>query len=156
MPHLAFILIRPTVVSEAAHTLKGEAELKFKAQDFTSALKFAKLAKDLDPNLEGVEQFIAAYRVYVAAAAPSAYFDLPTRMFNGEPNWYDILGLTDIWIETEVIRKQYKKMEELVHPDKNNSIAAEGAFKLISEAWRFLSNPYRRLAYNVGLDPDFQ
>ncbi|KAE8716616.1 LRR receptor-like serine/threonine-protein kinase GSO1-like [Hibiscus syriacus] len=36
----------------------------------------------------------------------------------------------------------------MLHPDKNKSIGAEGAFKLISESWSLLSDKARRVAYD--------
>ncbi|KAJ1394601.1 hypothetical protein SESBI_34061 [Sesbania bispinosa] len=45
-------------------------------------------------------------------------------------------------------RKQYRKLALTLHPDKNKSLGAEGAFKLVSEAWSLLSDKVKRLAYN--------
>ncbi|XP_028052014.1 uncharacterized protein LOC114256549 [Camellia sinensis] len=36
----------------------------------------------------------------------------------------------------------------MLHPDKNKSIGDDGAFKLISKAWRLLSDKAKRLAYD--------
>ncbi|GJM97187.1 hypothetical protein PR202_ga14094 [Eleusine coracana subsp. coracana] len=39
----------------------------------------------------------------------------------------------------EEIKKQYRRLCLVLHPDKNRSAAAEGAFKLIHQAWEHLS-----------------
>ncbi|KAL1205232.1 hypothetical protein V5N11_011515 [Cardamine amara subsp. amara] len=44
--------------------------------------------------------------------------------------------------------KQYKNLALLLHPDKNRFNGAEGAFKLVSQAWDLLSNKARRIAYD--------
>ncbi|OVA15094.1 DnaJ domain [Macleaya cordata] len=40
-------------------------------------------------------------------------------------------------------------MAMMVHPDKNNSVAVEGAFKLILDAWNVLSNESTRMGYDL-------
>ncbi|XP_054788958.1 uncharacterized protein LOC129294565 isoform X2 [Prosopis cineraria] len=46
------------------------------------------------------------------------------------------------------VRNHYRKLALTLHPDKNKSLGAEGAFKLVSEAWSMLSDKARRQAYN--------
>jgi curved DNA-binding protein CbpA len=50
--------------------------------------------------------------------------------------------------DEETIKKQYKKLVLQTHPDKKNSICANGAFKLISDAWTMLSDTRRRIEYD--------
>ncbi|XP_026399490.1 dnaJ homolog subfamily C member 18-like [Papaver somniferum] len=106
-------------MEEEAQFLRDDAEIKFKAQDFAGALWLANMAQDLDPNLQGIQQYIAAYSVHVAA------------------------------YESNTIKKQYKRMALLVHPDKNGSIAAESAFKLIQDANEILSDPITRMGFEL-------
>ncbi|KAI3929832.1 hypothetical protein MKX01_026000 [Papaver californicum] len=54
----------------------------------------------------------------------------------GEADWYGILGVSQ-YSDDETVRKQYKQLALLLHPDKNKSVGADGAFKLISEAWTY-------------------
>ncbi|MCI68167.1 curved DNA-binding protein, partial [Trifolium medium] len=35
----------------------------------------------------------------------------------------------------EAVKKRYKKMAGLLHPDNNKCVGADGAFHLVSEAW---------------------
>nr|DAD28720.1 TPA_asm: hypothetical protein HUJ06_030188 [Nelumbo nucifera] len=54
---------------------------------------------------------------------------------NGDMDWYALLNIADAAsADTETIKRQYKRMSLMVYPDKNSSVAAKGAFKLISEA----------------------
>ncbi|KAK4384868.1 Chaperone protein DnaJ [Sesamum angolense] len=66
---------------------------------------------------------------------------------SGEIDWYGVLGVSPS-SDDETIRKQYRKLALMLHPDKNKSVGSDGAFKLISEAWSLLSDKAKRLAYN--------
>ncbi|KAL0321534.1 UNVERIFIED_CONTAM: Chaperone protein DnaJ [Sesamum calycinum] len=55
---------------------------------------------------------------------------------SGEIDWYGVLGVSPS-SDDETIRKQYRKLALMLHPDKNKSVGSDGAFKLISEAWSF-------------------
>ncbi|KAG2565769.1 hypothetical protein PVAP13_7NG140000 [Panicum virgatum] len=66
---------------------------------------------------------------------------------DGECDWYRILSL-GAFADEEEVKKQYRKLALLLHPDKNKSIGAEEAFKLISEAWGVLSDNGRKMLYD--------
>jgi len=53
--------------------------------------------------------------------------------------WCTILGSkpTD---SIQAMKQQFKKMCLLMHPDKIPSVAADGAFKLVFNAWEALSS----------------
>uniref|UniRef100_A0A2P2KPD8 J domain-containing protein n=1 Tax=Rhizophora mucronata TaxID=61149 RepID=A0A2P2KPD8_RHIMU len=121
---------------EAARA-KEIAEKKFSAKDVAGAKKFALKAQNLYPGLEGISQMIATLDVYVSAE----------NRINGEADWYGILGVNP-QADEETVRKQYRKLALILHPDKNKSLGADGAFKLISEAWSLLSDKTKRSAYD--------
>ncbi|KAJ0098675.1 hypothetical protein Patl1_21273 [Pistacia atlantica] len=50
-----------------------------------------------------------------------------------------------------MIKKQYKRMALVLHPDKYHSVAAEGAFKLIQSAFQVLTVPEKRQSYDSSL-----
>ncbi|CAI8597914.1 unnamed protein product [Vicia faba] len=107
------------------------AEKRFAHRDFVGAKSYALKAKTLCPGLEGISQLVTTFEVYIASQVSC----------NGELDWYSIMGLkpsTDI----EAVKKQYKKMAELLHPDNNKCVGADGAFHLVSEAWARLSGGY--------------
>ncbi|OIW17067.1 hypothetical protein TanjilG_15650 [Lupinus angustifolius] len=116
---------------------KEIAERKFSEREFTDAKMFALKALNLYPALEGVSQFLTTLEVYIAAE----------DKINGEMDWYGILGV-DPFADDQAVRNQYKKLALALHPDKNKSLGAEGAFKLLLEAWSLLSDKSKRLAYN--------
>uniref|UniRef100_A0A803R2D3 J domain-containing protein n=1 Tax=Cannabis sativa TaxID=3483 RepID=A0A803R2D3_CANSA len=116
---------------------KDIAERKFNEKNYASAKKFALKAQNLYPGLDGLSQMLTTLDVYISA----------DNKIGGEPNWYGILGANS-WDDDETIKKQYRKLALVLHPDKNKSMGAEGAFKLVSEAWSLLSDKVKRLAYN--------
>ncbi|KAL9248526.1 Chaperone protein DnaJ-like protein [Drosera capensis] len=121
---------------EAARS-KAIAERKFIVKDFRGAKKFAMKAHALFPGLEGIEQMVATFEVHLSAE----------NKVNGEADWYRVLGTASA-ADDGTVRKQYRKLALMLHPDKNKSVGAEGAFKLLSEAWSVLSDKTRKAAYD--------
>ncbi|KAF5731237.1 Heat shock protein binding protein putative isoform 1 [Tripterygium wilfordii] len=121
---------------------KDIAERKFMEKDFSGAKKFALKAQNLYSGLEGLSHMLTILDVHISAE----------KRICGEVDWYAILGVTP-WADDETIRKQYRKLALLLHPDKNKSVGADGAFKLVSEAWSLLSDGTKRAAYNLKLTP---
>ncbi|KAH7282512.1 hypothetical protein KP509_35G034100 [Ceratopteris richardii] len=91
------------------------------------------------PDLEGVSQLLAVVDVHIAAQEKDQANEL---------NWYKVLQI-DPSADEKTIRKQYRKLALILHPDKNKAIGAEGAFKLISEAWRLLSDKDKKAVYDA-------
>lgn len=71
--------------------------------------------------------------------------------------FYDILGLEEVrstCTETE-IKKAYRKLSLLTHPDKNGHEHADEAFKMVSRAFGVLSDADKKKQYDrYGGDPD--
>lgn len=116
---------------------KTIAEGKLADKDFGGAKKFAMKAQTLYPGLDGLSQMFTTLDVYIAAE----------NKISGEVDWYGILGVNPT-ADDETIRKQYRKLALVLHPDKNKCVGADGAFKLLSEAWSLLSDKSKRLQYN--------
>lgn len=116
---------------------KEIAEKKFNAKDIRGAKKFALKAQALFPGLEGIAQMLATLNVYMNAE----------NRKNGEADWYGILDVTHS-SDDETVRRQYRKLALILHPDKNKSVGAEGAFKFVSAAWSVLSDKSKRAAYD--------
>ncbi|RXT86893.1 molecular chaperone DnaJ [Pseudomonas syringae] len=66
---------------------------------------------------------------------------------------YEHLGLSDMTADLSAVKKAYKKAALKYHPDKNMGNAAEAneRFKVISNAFRILSDPELRKKYDNGL-----
>ena len=110
--------------------------------DVSGAMKLAVKARRLDPELKGIDQLISVLDVLLAAA--------DTKDYSGKRDYYRILQV-DPNAEDKVIKKQYRKIALNVHPDKNHSIGAEEAFKLVVEAFEVLSDKGKRAIYDQGV-----
>ncbi|XP_074278543.1 uncharacterized protein LOC141602129 [Silene latifolia] len=117
---------------------KEIAEKKLMEKDLNGAKKFALKAQSLYPGLNGLEQLLMTVNVYMSAE----------KKVNGVADWYAVLGV-DISCDDETLKKQYRKLALILHPDKTKSVGAEGAFKLVSEAWSLLSDKTKRAAYDL-------
>ncbi|KAK7350709.1 hypothetical protein VNO77_09598 [Canavalia gladiata] len=122
---------------DAALRAKRLAEKMLLQRDLGGAKLFAMRAQDLHPNLDGISQLLATIEVYISAE----------KKVNGEVDWYRILGVQPL-ADDETIRRHYRKMALTLHPDKNKSVGADGAFNLISQAWSLLSDKANRITYD--------
>jgi DnaJ-class molecular chaperone len=74
---------------------------------------------------------------------------------NKEETFYDILGL-DEKCAPEDIKKAYRKLSFMHHPDKNgNSQESTEKFQKISEAFSILSDPNERVKYDANRNNPF-
>lgn len=114
-----------------AEKVMAEAENCFRAIDLLGANNLALEAHSLCPSDREIHRLVTALRVHIAATAvkPSG----PCAEY-----WCNILGSrpTD---DIRAMKQQFRKMCLLIHPDKNPSASAEGAFKLVFGAWESLS-----------------
>ncbi|KZV54330.1 hypothetical protein F511_03585 [Dorcoceras hygrometricum] len=122
---------------EEALRAKATAEKHFMQKDLLGAKSYGIKAQMLCPELEGMSQMVATFGVYLAAEAK----------INGEPDFYSILGM-DATATKSKLKKQYKKLAVLLHPDKNKTVGADGAFRLVCEAWTLLSDSVNRRSYD--------
>ncbi|XP_057804840.1 uncharacterized protein LOC131020170 [Salvia miltiorrhiza] len=120
---------------------KGIAENKLLERDIAGAKMFGLKAQSLFPELDGLSQFLEIIDVYVAHE----------KKINGVSDYYGIFGL-DPFCDEEILRKQYKRMALFLHPDKNKSVGAEGAFQIMSEAWSVLSDKDKRSEYDLKVN----
>nr|XP_043624642.1 uncharacterized protein LOC122596176 [Erigeron canadensis] len=123
---------------QEARRAKESAEKLFAVKDFAGAKRSALTAQAFCPQLEGIAHMVATFEIYAASEFK----------INGEVDLYSVIGL-DPSVERSVLKKQYKKLAVLLHPDKNKTIGADEAFKLISEAWTVLSNNAKRKSYDA-------
>ncbi|KAL6129472.1 hypothetical protein ACLB2K_072822 [Fragaria x ananassa] len=112
------------------------AEELFKLQYFEMAIMQAMVAKEFDPDLQGVDNLILAYQIHKAVAE--------------KKDRYHVLGFKQV-TDYVTLKKQYRKLARFVHPDKNSSVAAEGDFKHVKAAWDFLSDPAKKKTYDKSL-----
>ncbi|KAL6130111.1 hypothetical protein ACLB2K_068492 [Fragaria x ananassa] len=120
----------------AAIKALDDAEAYFKLQKLDAAIKQATQARNLNPNLPNVDNFITAYKIHKAMSS--------------KKNWYVVLGIPEC-TPSLIVNKRYKELALVVHPDKNVSASAEGAFKHVKAALDFLSDPVRKKDYDKSL-----
>ncbi|KAK8966131.1 Chaperone protein dnaJ 13 [Platanthera guangdongensis] len=126
--------------SDEALRAKEIAERKVSEKDYIGAKKFALKALNLFPSLEGISQMITILDVYLSSEVK----------INGHMDLYSILRINSA-ADEEALKKQYRKLALLLHPDKNKSAGAEGAFQLVSEAWNVLSDRSKKMAYDQNI-----
>ncbi|KAI3669320.1 hypothetical protein L6452_40552 [Arctium lappa] len=117
---------------------KRLAEEKMLKNDFEGAQKIALKARQLFPELDNISQVIAVCAVHCSAQR---------KIYGAEKDLYGILQVENVADEA-TIRKQYRKLALVLHPDKNKFPGAEAAFKLIGEANMILSDKGKRSVYD--------
>ena len=124
---------------EEAFRAKGIAEMKMQNKDFVGARKIAIKAQQLYPDLENISQMLTVCDVHCSAEH---------KLFGNEIDWYGVLQIEQTADEAS-IKKQYRKLALLLHPDKNKFSGAEAAFKLIGEAQRVLLDREKRSFHDM-------
>ncbi|CAH2061027.1 unnamed protein product [Thlaspi arvense] len=109
------------------------AQKRFLANDFSAARKFAKKAQFLFPELDGISQMVSTFSVHLSAQ----------NIIHGEIDYCGVLGINPE-ADYETVRKRYRKLAMMLHPDKNKSVGGEEAFKLLSQAWGMFSGKTKR------------
>ncbi|XP_011093758.1 uncharacterized protein LOC105173636 [Sesamum indicum] len=117
---------------------KEIAEKKMEKNDFEGALKIALKAQNLYPELDNITQLLSICNVHCSAQI---------RLLGSEKDWYGILQVEKLADELTV-KKQYRRLALILHPDKNRFPGAESAFKLICEANAVLSDPKKKSVYD--------
>ncbi|KAL6638223.1 hypothetical protein ACP70R_025795 [Stipagrostis hirtigluma subsp. patula] len=121
---------------EAAEAYYKLAEERFLAGNVAGALRTARKAQRLSSALPALAAALAAYEVHYAAASSSS-----SPCGKGK-DWYAVLGLGGrpaAAVTHDAVKAQYRRLCLALHPDKNPSAAADGAFKLLRQAWEELS-----------------
>lgn len=124
---------------EEAIRAKEIAEKKMQSCDFLGARKVALKAQQLFPELENISQLLTVCEVHCSAH---------NKIHGSEMDWYSILQINTLADEA-TIKKQYRKLALLLHPDKNKFAGAEAAFKLVGEANRVLSDKGKRSLHDM-------
>ena len=124
---------------EEALRAKVISEKKMQSGDFIGARRIAQRAQQLFPDLENISQLLTVCDVHCSAQ---------NKIYGTEMDWYGILKVEQA-ADDAIIKKQYRKLALLLHPDKNKFAGAEAAFKLIGEANRILSDQGKRSAYDM-------
>ncbi|CAN6195356.1 unnamed protein product [Urochloa humidicola] len=132
-------------LEEEARRALELGEQLFLAGDVAGASGCARYALCIAPDLPGAAQVLVAYDVHAAARGPAGP--------DGAPDWHAVLGLrlpaagARAAMVHDSLKQQHRRLCLLVHPDKNPSAAADGAFKLVQAAYDALSAAADRQAW---------
>ncbi|GAB2271436.1 hypothetical protein Dimus_006273 [Dionaea muscipula] len=124
-----------------AERLLGIAEKLLHNRDLTGSREFAVLAQETEPLLEGSDQILAISDVLIAG----------DRRVNNQFDWYSIIGVERRSDNPDLIKKSYRRLALLLHPDKNKFPLSDAAFKLVADAWAVLSDPLKKSRYDAEL-----
>ncbi|EOY01126.1 Uncharacterized protein TCM_011068 [Theobroma cacao] len=127
----------------AAEKAKVAAEEYFKLGNIERAIQQGFAALDLNPELRIIQKYIAAYLIHKFASMLSLCKEMK---LDDTKVLYSILFIEDCSsiVDVATIKKHYKEVALLVHPDKNDSVAAEGAFKIVRQAWETLLSDHHK------------
>ncbi|CAN7002852.1 hypothetical protein Bca4012_051993 [Brassica carinata] len=127
-----------------AERLLGISEKLLESRDLNGSKEFAILAQETEPLLEGTDQILAVVDVLLASAAENR--------INNQPNWYKILQIEDpdqSSADADLIKKQYRRLALLLHPDKNRLPYADQAFRFVVDAWEVLSTASKKSQFDL-------
>ncbi|KQK06682.1 chaperone protein dnaJ 49 [Brachypodium distachyon] len=95
-------------------------------------------------NLETPKEYVGASNVDKGYTEEN---DRVVRDIRKNKDYYAILGVEKN-CSVEEIRKAYRRLSLKIHPDKNKAPGAEDAFKMVSKAFKCLSNDQSRKTYD--------
>ncbi|XP_065847464.1 uncharacterized protein [Euphorbia lathyris] len=124
-----------------AERLLGVAEKLLQSRDFNGCRDFAVLAQETEPLLEGSDQILAVADVLLSSE----------KRINNHHDWYAILQIERRTDDQDLLKKQYRRLALLLHPDKNKFPFADQAFKLVVDAWAMLSDAAKKSLYDNEL-----
>lgn len=129
-----------------AERLLGISEKLLESRDLNGSKEFAILAQETEPLLEGTDQILAVVDVLLASSSEN-------RINSNQPNWYKILQIEDPnqspAADSDLIKKQYRRLALLLHPDKNRLPYADQAFRLVADAWEVLSTASKKSQFDL-------
>ncbi|RYR50025.1 hypothetical protein Ahy_A07g036573 isoform E [Arachis hypogaea] len=135
-----------TATRAEAERLLGIAEKLLHTRDLNGSREFAILAQETEPLLEGSDQILAIVEVLLAADnRPNAATSHP---HHHQLDWYGILQVDRRTNDLDLIKRNYRRLALLLHPDKSRFAYADHAFKLVADAWAVLSDPIKKSNYD--------
>lgn len=124
-----------------AERLLGIAEKLLLTRDLSGSRDFAILAQETEPLLDGSDQILAVVDVLLAAE----------KRINNHHDWYAILQIDRRSEDQDLIKRQYRRLALLLHPDKNKFPLADQAFKLVVDAWAVFNDHSKKSLYDNEL-----
>lgn len=137
--------------SEAERLLEI-AEQQLQKRDLKGSRQLALIAQENEPLLEGSDQILAIIDVLEAAEKPLTTTASTTTNNRNNLDFYAILQVDHRDSQDlNLIKRQYRRLALLLHPDKNLFSFSHHTFDLVSHAWALLSDPAQKEIYDAGL-----
>lgn len=143
--------LNPNPIAEAERNLTIATKL-LAARDLIGSKRFAELAIDSFPKLsdDRPDQILAISDVLLASQ----------KRVNNHYDWYSILQLphptssssSSSASSSELLKRNYRRLNLLLHPDRNRSPGADSAFRLIADAYSVLSDPTKKALFDAELN----
>lgn len=97
---------------------------------YESAIQLLQKTENVFPNSKSLPEMMAVTQVCYAATWRACHCNRPfTRKL---PDWYRVLQV-DERADFDSIKKRYRQLALLLHPDKNKHPNSDAAFKIITE-----------------------
>ncbi|XP_026438002.1 dnaJ homolog subfamily B member 14-like [Papaver somniferum] len=125
---------------EEAVRAKELSEKKMNSKDYVGAQILISKAQKLYPSMENLSRMLTVCQVHCSTERQVEPGSVP--------DWYDILQIEQTADEAS-IKKQFRHLALLLHPDKNKFSGAGAAFQLIEEANRFLCDQSKRSQFDT-------
>ncbi|XP_072980750.1 uncharacterized protein [Typha angustifolia] len=116
------------------------------AKDLVGSKRFAERSVDCDPLIDGADQILAVADVLLASQ----------RRINNHVDWYAVLQLTPPIsgggaADSTAVKRSYRRLAILLHPDRNKYSGAEAAFRLVADAFSVLSDPSKKSLFDAEI-----
>ncbi|XP_028754554.1 uncharacterized protein LOC114714023 [Neltuma alba] len=121
----------------------GLCKSLLRLRNFSRCREFALRIQRSDPDIsDTVDRILAITDVHLAAE----------RRLHGHFDWYAILQLRRIDSGNhQLIRDQFKRLAQLLNPNRNEFASSDEAFVFVRDAWRVLSDPEKRAEYEQAI-----
>lgn len=129
--------------SETERNLDIAAKL-LSARDLVGAKRFADLALESSSFLadDRADQILAVVDVLLAAQKRQNNSNLL--------DCYSILQIPSNHFDESLLKRNFRRLSLLLHPDRNRFAGSEAAFRVLNEAYSFLSDPLKRSEFDAN------
>ncbi|KAI9111362.1 hypothetical protein K1719_017052 [Acacia pycnantha] len=121
----------------------GLCKSLLRLRNYSRCRNFALHIQRSDPDTSyTIDRILAITDVHLAAE----------RRLNGHFDWYAILQLRrDDSGNHQLIRDRFKKLAQLLNPNRNEFASSDEAFVFVRDAWRVLSDPEKKAEYEQAI-----
>ncbi|ORY75752.1 hypothetical protein BCR37DRAFT_170518 [Protomyces lactucae-debilis] len=112
----------------------------------TSTIHNLLFKSPLSPSLPGTVGYARDRRlIYIAVVVSYLAYTVYQATSSLSPNYYTLLGVQPGDVDEKVLRRQFRKLSQIHHPDKGGD---EAEFRVLRQAYDALSNPVVKFGYD--------